>query len=35
MVHLLAGLIAYTLQPKKPSLNLSDFEKNNLALMQI
>lgn len=35
MVHLLAGLIAYTFQPKKPSLNLSDFEKNSSALMQI
>ncbi len=35
MVHLVAGLIAYTFQPNKPSLNLSGYEKNNLALMQI
>lgn len=35
MVHLIAGLIAYTFQPKKPSLNLSGFETNQLALMQI
>lgn len=35
MVHLLAGLIAYTFQAKKPSLNLSVGEKNSLALMQI
>ena len=35
MVNLVAGLIAYTFQPNKPCLNLSDFEKNNLALMQI
>ena len=35
MVHLLAGLIAYTFQAKKPSLNLSVGEKNSLTLMQI
>ena len=35
MVHLVAGLIAYTFQPNKPSLNLSDIQRNNLALMQI
>jgi len=35
MVHLVAGLIAYTFQPEKPSLNLSGAEINNLVLMQI
>jgi hypothetical protein len=35
MVHLVAGLIAYTFQPEKPSLNLSDYETNSLALIQI
>ena len=30
MVNIVAGLIAYTLQPKKPSLNI---RKNKLALM--
>lgn len=33
MVHLLAGLIAYTFQPKKPRIRISRSEEN--ALMQI
>ncbi len=35
MVHLVAGLIAYTFQPNKPSLNLTDPQMNSLALIQI
>lgn len=35
MVHLIAGLIAYTFQPNKSHLNLSGNEMNSLALMQI
>jgi hypothetical protein len=30
-----AGLIAYTFQPNKPSLNLTDPQMNSLALIQI
>ncbi|VAX00003.1 hypothetical protein MNBD_GAMMA22-1084 [hydrothermal vent metagenome] len=33
MVHLLAGLMAYTFQPKKPRIRITRFEEN--ALMQI
>uniref|UniRef100_I1XM08 Transposase, IS982 family n=1 Tax=Methylophaga nitratireducenticrescens TaxID=754476 RepID=I1XM08_METNJ len=33
MFHLMAGLVAYTFQPKKPSIKLNRNEKN--ALRQI
>lgn len=33
LVHLIAGLVAYAKQPKKPSLNLGPFAKGQLALM--
>lgn len=33
MVHLLAGLIAYTKQPKKPSLHLDDLYPTQPALL--
>ena len=32
LINLLAGLSAYTLQPKKPSLNLTDFEDGLVAM---
>ena len=32
LINLLAGLSAYTLQPKKPSLNLTDFESGLMAM---
>lgn len=33
MVNLVAGLVAYTHQPKKPSLNLTPVQKNQLILV--
>ena len=35
MVNLLAALISYTHQPKKPSINLSDQERNELKLQHL
>jgi hypothetical protein len=32
MVNILGALIAYSLQPKKPSLNLTKNEKNLIAI---
>jgi hypothetical protein len=33
IVNLLAGLIAYTNQPKKPSIRLMAYEKRQLAII--
>ncbi len=35
MVHLLAALISYTHQPKKPSINMTDKERNLLNLQKL
>lgn len=35
MVHLLAALISYTHQPKKPSIKMTDKERNALNLQQL